>query len=810
MPSLSVHGPVRLLFSLVLALGCAGAKAQTNTDDYYPGRSDTALSIRQVEDASIRIDGRIDEPIWQSLPAHGDFYGVSPDTLIPGDLDTRVRMFYTDAGLYVSADMDQDTTTLLERLSSRDQGHLNRDYFSFTLDTSGAAKYGFWFQLNLGDSISDGTLLPESQYSRRWDGAWYGATARTDTGWSAEFFIPWSILSMPETDGARQMGIYASRNVAHRDERWGWPGLPFTKPKFMSMFQPISMEGVNPRQQWAAYPYTSSTYDALAKDSEAKAGLDFFWRPNSSLQLNATLNPDFGNVEADDVIVNLTAFETFFPEKRLFFQEGQEIFITSPRAQSFFSSQTLTLLHTRRIGGRPITPSIPDGVSVDGIELGQPTELLGAAKVSGQAGKVRYGLLAAFEDDTDFMGTLDATGERRRVTQTGRDFGVLRVLYEDNPAGSYAALGMITTDALHASGDAQVHGIDAHYFSPSGKWKTEAQVVSSHVDGQEDGQGGFVDLTWIPVRGVQHSLSLDWFDEHVDINDLGFLRRNDTYAARYRLRWRKSDYERIRDTSFSMFAGMGWNQRDENNMAGLSVRQQVTLNSLNVIQLRVGYSPERFEDRNSFGDGSYKIKGRFDADLGFATDDSKRLSFGFDVDWLQEDLGGDRLRYRVKSLWRPNDHITVDANVRLTDRSAWLLYQGNRSFTTFETDQWTATVNFDLFLTAKQQFRAAVQWVGIKATENEFFTLPTRPGHLIEGPKPDAVPDDFTISQANIQLRYRWEIAPLSDLFVVYTRGGSLPNQAAMVPSFGDLFSDAVDEPLAEQLVIKLRYRLDN
>ena len=319
-----------------------------------------------------------------------------------------------------------------------------------------------------------------------------------------------------------------------------------------------------------------------------------------------------------------------------------------------------------------------------------------------------------------------------------------------------------------------------------------------------------LNLDYSPGSRIQHHVRLDYFDKDVDINDLGFLRRNDTYAARYRLRWRKSDYERIRDTSFSMFAGMGWNQRDENNMAGLSVRQQVTLNSLNVIQLRVGYSPERFEDRNSFGDGSYKIKGRFDADLGFATDDSKRLSFGFDVDWLQEDLGGDRLRYRVKSLWRPNDHITVDANVRLTDRSAWLLYQGNRSFTTFETDQWTATVNFDLFLTAKQQFRAAVQWVGIKATENEFFTLPTRPGHLIEGPKPDAVPDDFTISQANIQLRYRWEIAPLSDLFVVYTRGGSLPNQAAMVPSFGDLFSDAVDEPLAEQLVIKLRYRLDN
>ena len=810
MPSQSAQASVRLLYLLVLSLCCVTATAQNESEGFYPGRSATAIRVPHFDDPAIRIDGRLDEAIWQSIPVHGDFYGVSPDTLTPGDLETRVRMLYTDEGLYVSADMDQDTDTLLERLSSRDQGHLNRDYFSFTLDTSGDAKYGFWFQLNLGDSISDGTLLPEAQYSRRWDGAWYGATARTDTGWSAEFFVPWSILSMPETDGARQMGIYTSRNVAYRNERWGWPGLPFTKPKFMSMFQPIALQGVNPRQQWAAYPYTSSTYDALANDSEAKAGADFFWRPNSSLQLNATLNPDFGNVEADNVIVNLTAFETFFPEKRLCFQERQEIFVTTQRAESIFSSQTLTLLHTRRIGGRPITPDIPVGVSVDGLDLGQPTELLGAAKVSGQAGRLRYGVLAAFEDDTDFKGTDDATGERRRITQTGRDFGVFRVLYEDNPRGSYTALGMITTAALHDTGDAQVHGIDAHYFSPSGKWKTEAQIVSSHVDGQENGQGGFVDVGWIPVRGIAHSVSLDWFDEHVDINDLGFLRRNDNYTARYRLRWRKSDYERIRDTSLSMFAGIGWNQRDENNMSGFSVRQRITLNNLNVISVRAGYSPERYEDRNSFGDGSYKIKGRLDADIGFSTDDSRRVSFGFDADWRQEDLGGDRFRYRVKALWRPNDHVTVDANVRLTDRSAWLLYRGNRNFTTFEAEQWSATLNFDLFLTAKQQFRAAIQWVGIKATEKEFFRLLTRPGHLIEGPKPGQDPDDFTISQANLQLRYRWEIAPLSDLFIVYTRGGSLPNRAAVAPSFGDLFSDAVDEPLAEQLVIKLRYRLDN
>ena len=803
-----------LLLILLLAFAPFSLPALAAPDEQasYPGLHPDPIAIRHLPDAKIRIDGRLDEPEWQLVALLGDFYGVSPDTLEAADLSTRVRFFYTDAGLYVSADMDQDPATLLERLSSRDQGQINRDYFSFTLDTSGNGRYGFWFQLNLGGSVSDGTLLPEQQYSRQWDGAWHGATARSESGWTAEMFIPWSILSMPEEAGDREMAIYVSRNVAYRNQRWGWPGLPFTRPKFMSVFQRIRLGNVNPRQQWAAYPYASSTLNVLDNKVEGKAGLDFFWRPSSNLQLNTTLNPDFGNVEADDVIVNLTAFETFFPEKRLFFQEGHEIFVTTPRAGSSFGSgrNTLTLLHTRRIGGAAIAPTIPTGTTIDANTLSQPSELMGAAKVSGQAGRLRYGVLAAFERDSDFGATIDATGEQLRLQQDGRDFGVLRLLYEAQPAGGYGAVGMISTTMQHPTGDAWVHGVDLHHLTPSGRWQSEAQLLASTVPDAEDGFGGFVDLTYNPRRGISHSLALDYFDEHLDINDVGFLRRNDSYSARYRLRAQRSDYKRIRDTSLSLFAGVGFNQRDEKNMAGLTLRQKTTLNNLHAISLSLGFSPERFEDLNSFGDGSFRIKGRFDADIGYETDSSRRVWFGVDADWLQEDLGGDRFRYRVKTLWRPTDRLTLDGSVRFTDRNAWLLYLGERNFTTFKSDQWSATFNVDLFLSARQQIRMALQWVGLKATERNFYGLPNTPGTPFRTGKPGTTPDDFTISDANFQLRYRWEIAPLSDLFVVYTRGASLPNRAARAPSFSNLFSDAIDMPLAEQLVVKLRYRLDN
>ena len=141
--------------------------------DRHEGTGHVLLARR--DDVEMRIDGRLDEGAWQGLEVHEDFRLIDPDTLEPGSLPTRVRMFYTERGFYLGVDMVQDPETLVEHLSGRDQGMLNRDYFSFTLDTSGEGRYGFWFQLCLGNSVADGTILPERNYSTSWDGAWRAA-----------------------------------------------------------------------------------------------------------------------------------------------------------------------------------------------------------------------------------------------------------------------------------------------------------------------------------------------------------------------------------------------------------------------------------------------------------------------------------------------------------------------------------------------------------------------------------------------------------------------------------------------------------
>ena len=188
-------------------------------------------------DLDIVLDGVLDEAVWAETPGYDGMRVIQPDTLVEPRYRTVVRYLYTERGLYVGAWMEQPPETLLARLSSRDE-HINRDNFGITLDTSGEGLYGFWFTINLGGTVMDGKVEPEREFTVEWDGPWESATAPLPDGWSAEVFLPWSMLSMPPGTEDREMGIWVDRQVAHIDERWSWPALPFTAARFLSAFGP--------------------------------------------------------------------------------------------------------------------------------------------------------------------------------------------------------------------------------------------------------------------------------------------------------------------------------------------------------------------------------------------------------------------------------------------------------------------------------------------------------------------------------------------------------------------------------------------
>ena len=788
------------------------------------------MNLMELSGVDIVVDGHLDEEAWNRVAGFENMIVVSPDTLVAPEFPTLVRIFYTKRGLYVSADMEQPSDSLVQRLSARDQD-LNRDGFGITLDTSGKGMFGFWFGVNLGGSKEDGKVLPERNFSREWDGAWHGATAVTDRGWAAEIFIPWSILAMPPGGGERNMSFYVTRQVAFRNERYGWPALPFTQARFMSAMQPMAMDDVNPKQQWELFPYATTSADGIYDETDRKVGLNFSWRPAPNIQVSGAANPDFGAVESDDVVVNLTAFETFFPEKRLFFLEGSEVFETTPRgtpfrgssrggggarvAPSTYTPEPTTLLNTRRIGGSAKHLDFDrDVIDVPGPELSKPTDLLGAVKVVGQASAFRFGFLGAVEDGVELRGSeerIDEAGmlteEDVVVTSPGRDFGVARVLWERQSGTGRQAHGFMTTFTDTPDYQAVVHGLDSHFLTQNGKVSIDTQLINSLKE-SEAGYGGFADIRYTPKQGIFHRISLDFLDDTLDVSDLGFLRRNDLRGFRY-TRFHNTSRnlpEILRQRSIGLFLSGQTNSNGDIIRAYLGTGVGFYFANQSALNIQLSYRPELVDDRSSFGNGSFEAEESRFVTITYGTDTAKKFSYSVQTGLMDDELGDPAYIGDIGFTYSPLSRLRLEYDLRFRDSKGWLLYRGDQDFTRYYSEQLSHLFSFDFFISARQQFRATLQWTGINATERDFWQVPDQIGKLEPRMvEPDADSSNFTISRLTAQIRYRWEIAPLSDLFIVYTRGSNVPSLGQA--EFDRLFREALSDPIVDVIVLKLRYR---
>lgn len=822
-----------LILGLALFAGAGFATAKQLTDlpliETIDGVPRHAIEIQHFKESELQItlDGVVDEPIWRTLPYYDEFMVAVPAKGRAGEFPTELRVLATEKGLYVSGIMYQPKETLVKRLSVRDD-FLDRDSLGFTIDASGEALVGYWFIVALGGSMQDGKLLPERNYQRDWDGPWIGKTAVREDGWSAEMYFPWSMMNMPEVQGTRRLGFVATRQVSHKNERYQWPGHPYSSARFLSALNEAQVDNVQPVAQLSMIPFAAATIDEAKQDNDLRVGMDLAWKPSPRLEMSATLNPDFGAVEADDVVLNLTAFETFFPEKRLFFLEGNEVFSSMPRnstgniqrliTNTDFASTSrrvyerdfiptpISLVNTRRIGGTANQVALPEGVTPLRGERDLPTDLLGAAKLTGALGDMRYGVLGAFEDDVEWLG-INAQGGAVDIDSEGRDFAVARFLYEDIDIGR-RSLGYMGTLVSGPEYDAYVHSVDGHYTAASGRFIADGQLIMSDVAEQE-GYGAVFDLLYAPRGNLRHKFEFEYMDEAINLNNLGFLRRNNYANARYIMLYNKQQLsDRISNYRTTLVAEQQYNvDRGQVTNSGLYWRSSMVLPGRNTLRTAVAYLPERYEDVDSRGNGAYRVDSRGYLDVGIATSAADTFSYSTSVGMLQEHLGDWTLNASAGVTIRPSDNVVIEVDVRYKRRRGWLVYQGGRNFGRYNGTEWQPSIDLNWFLAYNHQLKLSLQWAGVRAKEDGFFAIPEGDGELQPAAR-TSESHDFTVSLVTMQLRYRWEIAPLTDFFLVYNRGNSLPNQ--IDASFEDLFSEVFDAPLIDSFVAKIRWRFGN
>lgn len=785
--------------ALCLLVSMMAAAQEANAQGLLP-----QVTRISESDNDFRLDGDLDEAVWTDLPIIDGMQVIDPDTLADAPYETHVRMFYTERGVYIGVMNYQPEGSLVARMTSRDT-RLARDGFVVSIDPSGQGLYGYFIRLNLGESFTDGTILPERQLNMQWDGSWNGRTTELENGWSAELYIPWSMMALPQAPDVRTIGFYFERQVGHLNgDTWSNPALPRTVNEYLSAFTKYELRGIEPRRQLTYYPFIGGVHDDIRHENSYKVGTDIFWRPTTNTQLTATLNPDFGSIQADDVVVNLTAFEQFFPEQRDFFLEGQDIFITHPRhSNPGGPGGPIQLVNTRRIGGAPIL-DIPDGVSIEPTDRSQPTDLLGALKFTGQQGKFRYGTLMAFEDELEIEGTLD-DGTVVPLQSIGRDFFVGRALYEDTTSGGRRSIGWMGTSVNHPDIDETVNAIDAHFFSADNRWVIDSSFMRSDKNG-EVGYGGMADFNFRPQRGRQHTVRATYFDESLDINELGFLTRNDQMNLDYNYNVFESDIEGLRSRNTTYIIANQWNVEGRPVRLGLFLNQDYNFLNNDTFSYSARVFPARTDDRLGRGTGDFAIPQREGLNLAYATNPAEPLAFNVGLDWGTDQLGPQQVTSRAGITWRPNDRFSSAINAQYTDQEALLIHRGNGAYTSFEAHQWAPNLEVNYFIGPRQQIRFTMQYNGLKAFEDSFWqSTPTGAEALTPVAKPNDTSDDFVISRMTFQARYRWEIAPLSDLFLVYTRGSNLPRDT--FDTYADLFARTWNQPIVNTLAFRLRYR---
>jgi len=331
----------------------------------------------------IVLDGRLEEPAWDVAPAHDGFFQSFPKEGQPPSERTEVRVLYDDRALYVGIVCHDSRPAEIARPLGRRDNAPYGDAVVVLLDSNHDKRTAYWFKLNAAGVQEDALLFGEDESNADWDAVWDGATATLPDGWSAEFHIPLSVLRF---SGARDQvwGFAVKRILARsREEVMSIPLKRGERGMVARLADLTGLTGLEPVQELSLTPYLAARASWRPRtDQEARPrifdpsgdlGLDLRASLGRGLALQATVNPDFGQVEADQIMQNLSTFELFFPEKRPFFTQGMDLFQgLSPNDHR--SPQQL--FYSRRIG------------------LDAP--ILGAAKLAGRVSDtLEVGLLEA-------------------------------------------------------------------------------------------------------------------------------------------------------------------------------------------------------------------------------------------------------------------------------------------------------------------------------------------------------------------------------------------------------------------------------
>ena len=517
---------------------------------------------------SIVIDGSLDEPEWNNAFEITDFYETSPFTLKKNELLTTALIFSNKDGIYVGFKNFQSNDSMFSRKTLRDQINSLSDKNSINIDFDGDGNKAFILAINLGDSLFDAIKTQAGNFKTDWDGDWIAKTQKFDGYWVSEFFIPWDVTLMRQPDGDIRKINYTALRYSAKNQSWvSSAGTMASRNDYFQELDSLEIQNYT-KSKLTFFPYISSNKNSVTNQEGSDIGAEIFYSTGKGRQINLAINPDFGQAESDDVVINFSAQETFYSEKRAFFNENQSLFNIS-------NYDRYSVINTRRIGAAP-SYNCSEESSEDGCEAAKKnySDIDFALRLTQKSNNNEFGVFVASEADEAFS--------------VGRDYYALR---SRTKLGNKTLGLMVTNVENEMTGESSTVNVIDYVNIRSKKLITYSDLLTSEKNGK-NGLGYRAQFTYLPNKLSNISGSLLYFEDDFELNDFGYLQRRD---------W--------------IHAGIGGN-RKINEFDNSSILKQIDYGiDLNYDADTAGNSnPIGIDQKNSF---SFKDNSKFQLDFNF-------------------------------------------------------------------------------------------------------------------------------------------------------------------------------------------------
>lgn len=680
--------------------------------DIRPGTAANPVmtALRLTENNTISIDGFLDEGIWLLAPVATTFTQRSPGDGQPASERTEVRILYTDSAIYVGfMAYDSSPDSIMAPLFRRD-GSQPSDWVYVGFDSYDDSRTGFVFGVNPRGVQRDFLYYNDSNMDVQWDAVWDTRTQILENGWSAEIRIPISQLRFSAARDIQFWGVNFQRTVARKGEISFWAPTPQNETRMVSRYGRLNgIQGLDEPMRLEIMPYvagnllrspdlgTSSPY-YNRNQFAGNIGGDIKYGLTSNLTLTATINPDFGQVEADPSVINLTANESFFSEQRPFFQEGSDIFEFGG-TKTFFKIGHPRTFYSRRIGRTPQGSPGRAGESAMFTDQPDQTTIAGAVKLSGKTDSGwSIGALNAFTLQENARFITPSEVEEKIAVEPATNYLVTRAMKDFNAGNTYVGgfvsgvnrniNGTYFEDFLRSS--AYLGGLDFEHNFDNRNWVVSGVASYSVINGSQQAIGlaqrspvryynrvdsgklsfdserenltGYATEMSVRKQGGSKWLgSLTYSDVSpgYETNDLGFQNRSDYRMLSGSVIYRNTNLSWLQFFEQNVASLNGWNYDGDKIYDGIRSMGFMRFNNLWTANYNVNYTPRVDSDRLARGGPVITQPSNVMLNLFISTNPNKTISFGSGLVHMWNEDGGSLYDYLGRITVRPSTWLEM-------------------------------------------------------------------------------------------------------------------------------------------------------